>query len=99
MKGWGMTLVKETPPTPKRSKRVDWPAAVREMKASPGDWFNIGEFSPGIANHIRKGQYRAFLSEGSPEPPEVQVRQRWEVTARVVDSQTQRVALYIRYLG
>lgn len=96
-----MGLTKETPPESKQHRTsIDWQAAVKEMKASPHEWFKIGEFSPGIANHIRKGVYPAFLpADIEADQKERYMRAHWEIAARVIKRGESRVNVYARWMG
>ena len=95
-----MGVTREDPPaTHQRREFVDWTAVIAEIKSHPGQWHNVGEFSPGIANHIRKGAYKQFLVADDPTPPENQMARDWDITSRTVSTNPQRVDIYIRWIG
>ena len=62
-------VTKEAPPPSSSPKQnINWTVAVAEMKKSKNEWHLLGEFSPGIASHMRKGNYKAFLPAGEANP-------------------------------
>lgn len=93
-------MKQETPPPTHQTRTyTDWTAVAAEMTAHPGDWYRIGEFSTGIPNHLRKGAYKQFLDPDDPTPADVQMRQKWEVTARKVDGfERSKVTVFMRRL-
>lgn len=94
----------ETPPEhTRRALSQKWLDIVAELKKAhkthPGEWGNVGTFSPGTATGIRRGKYAAFLEDmPDGEDPEVWMNLHWEVTTRKVDGGN-RNDIYIRYLG
>lgn len=78
---------------------TDWDAVVATAKANPGEWFMIGPFSHGMPYHIRKGTFRQFIDDDDPTPPEVQMRQRWQITSRRVESGHTNVNVYVKWNG
>jgi hypothetical protein len=94
--------MQEPPPTHQKRTYTDWDKVVRTMKRKPGKWHLIGTFSVGIPNHLRKGIYKQFLDPDSKAPPERQMAQSWEVTARRTEDSVKnrrRVEVFMRYLG
>lgn len=90
---------KESPPPSKATKQnIDWPAVVAEMKKAKGEWHLLGEFSPGIAAHMRSGKYKAFVPAGEADAA-AYCAKHWEITSRVVSSGFPRVNIYCRWLG
>ncbi len=39
------------------SRGLDWKQTCADVEAGEGDWFLVGEFSPSVATHIRRGRY------------------------------------------
>jgi hypothetical protein len=92
-------MKKQDPPPSKQTKKgVDWVKAVEEMKKSPGEFHLLGEFSPGIAAHMRSGKYKAFVPAGETDPA-AYCEKHWEITSRVVSPGFPRVNIYCRWLG
>lgn len=90
---------KEDPPATSLIKRdLDWDLYVKEMKETPNQFFNVGEFSPGIAHYIRVGGNAAFLPKDHTGDAEGYMRRHWEVTSRTVGRNPHRVAVYCRWL-
>ena len=86
------------PPEQKGQKSERWRTVVRELKAARGEWALVGNFSPGVATHIRRGKYPAFLEGIDTADPSLYMQQHWEITTRKTDS-GKRNDLYIRWLG
>lgn len=87
-----------TPPPQKKGQKSErWRNVVAELKANKGEWALIGNYSPGVATHIRRGKYAAFL-EGCDIEPRVFIAQHWDVTTRKTD-EGRRNDIYIRWLG
>jgi len=88
----------QPPPTKKFTKIVDWATVVAACTVEPGEWFLVGEFSEGLASHLRVGRYKHFYPEGTKDPA-AYMKKRWEFTARKVEgSDPPRVDLYVRAL-
>ena len=86
------------PPAQQARQRSErWNNIVTELKASPMQWAKVGNFSPGVATHIRRGKYPAFL-DGCDTTPEVWMQQHWEITTRKTDNGN-RNDVYIRWIG
>jgi hypothetical protein len=88
----------DPPPEAKGQRSERWREIVRTLKENKGQWALVGNFSPGVATHIRRGQYRAFLDANDPSSPDVYMKQHWEVTTRKTDNGT-RNDVYVRWLG
>ena len=88
----------DPPPEIKGQRSERWREIVKTLKDKPGTWALVGNFSPGVATHIRRGQYRAFLDPTDPSLPDVYMKQHWEVTTRKTDNGT-RNDVYVRWLG
>ena len=87
------------PPEAKGQRSERWREIAKTLKENRGQWALVGNFSPGVATHIRRGQYKAFLpSDATSETPEVYMKQHWEVTTRKTDDGN-RNDIYIRWLG
>lgn len=90
-----------TPPPEKKGQRSErWINIVAELKQHKGEWALVGNFSPGVATHIRRGKYPAFLEDwtGSGEQADIYMKQHWEITTRKTDS-GKRNNVYVRWLG
>lgn len=87
----------EPPPEIKGQRSARWREIVKTLKENKGQWALVGNFSPGVATHIRRGQYKAFLSD-LDDAPDVYMRQHWEVTTRKTNDGS-RNDVYIRWLG
>lgn len=85
------------PPQQSRQRSERWVNVVTELKANPGEWAKVGNFSPGVATHIRRGKYPAFL-DGSDTTPEVWMKTYWEITTRKTDNGN-RNDVYVRWIG
>lgn len=86
------------PPHQPRQRSEKWINVVAELKANPGEWAKVGNFSPGVATHIRRGKYPAFLDGCDHEQVGVYMESHWEVTTRKTDNGT-RNDVYIRWIG
>lgn len=89
------------PPVEGRGERSQrWRNIVASLKERPGEWALVGNFSPGVATHIRRGKYRAFLDglDENVHSPESHMQRNWEVTTRKTDSGN-RNDVYIRWIG
>lgn len=94
-----MTMDFRNPPKSGRQRRSEkWETIVKELKENSHQWAFVGNYSPGVAAQMRKGDYRAFLTEGDARPPETQMRQDWEITTRKTD-EGRHADVYIRYIG
>lgn len=79
-----------------RSRR--WNNIVSTLKENKGEWAIVGNFSPGVATHIRRGMYKAFLPKDLTSPPEIYMKQHWDITTRKTDD-GKRNDIYIKWLG
>lgn len=88
------------PPHQPRQRSEKWVNVVAELKANPGEWAKVGNFSPGVATHIRRGKYPAFLEgwQGDREQASLYMQQNWDITTRKTDNGT-RNDVYIRWIG
>lgn len=93
--------IKKQDPAPSRLYvgKVNWKEAVKLAVADKGAWFLCGEFSPGMAQHLRQGGNKAFFMGAEPKDPERFMRAEWEIAARVARKGEQRVNIYIRKIG
>jgi hypothetical protein len=90
----------DPPATSQRRTQTDWAAVAKEAKRKKGKWFNVGVFSVGIPNHLRRGIYKQFLDPTDPTPPKRQMSQHWDITSRKADEDgKRRVEVFIRYVG
>lgn len=89
------------PPAEARGERTQrWKDIVSTLKENKGQWGLVGNFSPGVATHIRRGMYKAFLEGMSPEESiaHVYMSQHWKITTRKTDD-GKRNDIYIKWLG
>lgn len=87
----------EPPPEERGQRSKRWEEIAATLRENPGQWAKVGNFSPGIATAIRRGQYKAFLDPSDPSPADVYMKQHWEVTTRKTEGGS-RNDVYIRYL-
>lgn len=86
------------PPAETRGERsAHWIGVVEQLKANPGQWALVGNYSPGVATQIRRGKYRAFVPQ-DVDAPEVYMSHNWEVTTRKTDNGN-RNNVFIRWVG
>jgi hypothetical protein len=90
----------EPPPSKKGAMSAGWIDKVARMKAQQGEWANVGNYSPGVATHLRRGKYPAFLEgfAGDDEEIESYMAAHWEITTRKTD-EGHRNDVYIRWVG
>lgn len=88
----------EPPMQQGRARSEKWVNIVAELKAHKGEWAKVGNFSPGVATHIRRGKYPAFLDECDQPDAGSYMASHWEVTTRKTDNGN-RNDVYIRWLG
>lgn len=87
------------PPPEKKGQRSErWRSIVSELKKNRGEWALVGNFSPGVATHIRRGKYPAFLEGIDHDNPNLYMAAHWEITTRKTDNGN-RNDIYIRWLG
>lgn len=75
------------PPESKRKPSTDWLKKVKTLQTEyPGEYGLVGNYSVGVATHIRQGDYPAFLPESlrgaDQDEREQYVRSHWDVTTR-----------------
>lgn len=86
------------PPASIRTERSEnWRNRVAIMKADPKNFYKVGNYSPGVATHIRRGEYRAFLPDDVNDP-EAYMSLHWEITTRKTDD-GKRNDVFIKWLG
>ena len=86
------------PPLMKHQKsRQHWTDIVQQLKDNKEKWALVGNYSPGVATHIRRGKYPAFLAADNPGTPEGYMRAHWEVTTRKTGEG--RNDIFIRWMG
>ena len=89
------------PPAEIRGERSQrWRDIVATLKDKKGEWALVGNFSPGVATHIRRGMYKAFLDGwvGSEGDVAAYMSRHWDVTTRKTDNGN-RNDIYIKWLG
>jgi hypothetical protein len=87
----------DPPKTKRTGSRPKWLAIVNELKAQPGEWAKVGNFSPGVPTQIRNGAYPAFLPADYDGDQEAYMRLHWEVTTR--STTPGRLDVWVRWLG
>lgn len=88
------------PPESKRKPSADWVRKVNILKTQhPGEYGMVGNYSVGVATHIRNGDYPAFLPDTplDEEDREKYVRTHWDITTRRTPNG--RNDVYIKWLG
>lgn len=91
-------IVQQDPPeTHQTARRVNWSEVVTTIKEAPGEWFRVGEFSPGVAAYLKSGRYKALYPDDVVHAP-AYIAQHYEITTRVARPGEPRVDLYIRWL-
>lgn len=90
----------EPPPSKKGALSDRWINIVAELKTKQGQWANVGNYSPGVATHLRRGKYPAFLEGlvGSEDEFVRYMAEHWEVTTRKTNA-GRRNDVYIRWVG
>ena len=89
------------PPARKKGRRSEkWNEIVRTLKENQGQWALVGNYSPGVATHIRRGEYPAFVDgvQGDETQRSLHMARHWEVTTRKTHD-GKRNDVYIRYIG
>jgi len=89
----------EPPVSQRRQRSQRWVDVAAQLQAKPGEWAKIeGDFSPGVATHIKKGNYKHFLV-GIPETmtSEEWMRAHWEIRTHKV-GEARRDEIWMRYL-
>jgi len=79
----------EPPPTMHEQGTAEWDRIANALREHPGVWAMV-KISSNHANatHIKKGNLRSFQPAGS-----------FEAKSRSIDSTTNNVKLYARYVG
>ena len=86
------------PPESKRKPSADWIKKVTTLKEQyPGQFGLVGNYSVGVATHIRDGDYPAFLPDKPVEDKAEYVRSHWDVTTRRTPDG--RNDVYVRWVG
>lgn len=88
-----------TPPVSVKSVRSQrWVDVVAALQGRPGEWARVGEFSPGVATHIRKGSYKHFL-HGIDESvsPQEWMAKHWEISTKKV-GERRRDEIWMRWV-
>lgn len=88
----------DPPPEVKGQRSERWREIARTLKENKGQWALVGNFSPGVATHIRRGQYKAFVDKDAGIDPAAYMSLHWEVTTRKTDNGS-RNDVYVRWLG
>lgn len=92
------------PATVRARKSSKWIDIVEQVKQLTDNeetegWAYVGEYSPGVATHIRRGKYKQFLPDDLQGiSPEVYMSLHWEVTTRKTGDGWKN-AVYIRWIG
>ena len=87
-----------TPPPETQGRRSEhWRDVVRQLNENKGEWALVGNYSPGVATHIRRGKYPAFIPDGTDIDKHAYMSMHYEVTTR--KNGTDRNDVYIRWVG
>lgn len=84
------------PPQSNRSVK-HWVEVVHQLKTEyPGQFGMVGNYSVGVASHIRKGKYPAFVPAHVTDK-QTYVKENWQVvTRRTPDG---RNDVYVKWIG
>ena len=85
------------PPTHHGRRSHKWDDIVKQLKDKPGEFALVGNYSPGVPVHIRSGKYSAFMPKDFQGDPKQYMKDHWEVTTRV--SETNRLDVYVRWIA
>lgn len=86
------------PPESKRKPSANWIKKVNTLKTEyPGQYGLVGNYSVGVATHIRQGDYPAFLPDKPVEDKARYVQRHWEVTTRRTPDG--RNDVYVKWIG
>lgn len=89
------------PPPSRKKPSANWVNKVSAIKALDPEVFGmVGNFSVGVATHIRNGEYPAFLPANQPtttEDRKAYVTKHWLITTRKTPDG--RNDVWIRWLG
>ena len=95
-----MTVKREDPrPSRLHVRGINWKPIVAQIKELDGDFGNVGTFSPGTAQYLRKGGYKEFLPDGYTGDPHEYMKEHYQVTARSVSRAPDRVDIFVRWRG
>lgn len=89
------------PPVSKQGQiSARWKIIVAELKEHPNQWALVGNFSPGVATHLRRGKYTAFLEGFTGDDAEMtrHMAEHWQITTRKTDL-GRRNDVYVRWVG
>ena len=98
-------LEKSEPPQTKRRSKEFWREAVDHLKANPGDWFVLGEWSSSVAGQMRRGAYTSFVPDDiSPDKRAEYMKYAWEFHSEMCGPKNDkgyrnRAVLRARYIG
>lgn len=91
----------EPPPSKKGAMSDRWINVVAELKTKKDQWALVGNYSPGVATHLRRGKYPAFMGDFSnfdPAQAALYMQRHWEITTRKTHN-GDRNDVYIRWVG
>lgn len=98
----------DPPVTRKGAVSEKWLAIAHALKENPNKWALVGDFTPGMATHLRRGTYPAFMEDFSGESPEqatLYMKLHWQITTRKKENsgededQKPRHNIYMRWIG
>lgn len=75
----------DIPPTKSKANRKHWANVSQALRDNPGKWGLVGNYSVGVANHIRNGRYVAFIPPGITSGKKEYVTDHWAVTVSGTD--------------
>ncbi len=87
----------EPPESKKRGPSTHWTDVATRLKDEyPGQYGLVGNYSVGVATHIRNGHYPAFVKPGTIDK-KAYVERHWDVTTRRTSDG--RNDVYIKWVG
>jgi len=78
----------DPPVTRKGAVSEKWLAIAQELQDNPNKWALVGDFTPGMATHLRRGTYPAFMADFSGEGVEqatLYMKRHWQITTRKIE--------------
>lgn len=96
----------DPPVTKKGAVSEKWLEIARALQAHPNEWGLVGDFTPGVATHLRRGTYPAFMDGFSGEhgpQATLYMKSRWEITTRKIANTEEtggtRQNIYMKWIG
>lgn len=87
----------DPPESKKKGPSKYWAEVADRLKTEyPGEYGMVGNYSIGVATHIRKGEYPAFVKPGVSDR-QGYVERHWDVTTRRTPDG--RNDVYVKWIG